>query len=206
MRFRDITPAQLTPGDVIIDHLGENPPVTVLRWAEWDQDRFGRWMMRFWSTSPTAGEGYMTYGPNGFVRIRTTDPALPAASPLTAAERDHAVGWLLDCSYTDAEDCTDEQVVRIIDRHYDGAFEVFLIQSLLADTMDEAKARARAVRGARGGNAVRLTLKLADGTVYTLDLPLMPTTSWKSRLIHHPDLPYGADLVGAEWTYEAIQV
>lgn len=206
MRFRDITAEQLSPGDVIIDHHDENPDVTVLRWAEWELDRFERAVMRFWSTSPTAGAGYMTYGPGGFVRIRVTDSALPAASPLTPAERDHAVGWLLDCSYTDAEDCTDEQIVRIIDRHFDGAFEVFLISSLLADTMTEAKARARAVRGARGGDAVRLTLKLADGTVYTIDLPLMPTTGWKSRLIHHPDLPYGADLVGAEWTYEAIRV
>lgn len=66
----DITAEQLAPGDTIIDHIGDRPTVTILRWAEWDQDRFGRWMMRFWSRrDDTQAEGYMTFGPGGFARI-----------------------------------------------------------------------------------------------------------------------------------------
>lgn len=66
----DITAEQLAPGSVIVDHLGDRPVVTVLRWAEWEQDLFGRWIMRFWARrSDTLAEGYMTYGPGGFVRV-----------------------------------------------------------------------------------------------------------------------------------------
>lgn len=62
----------LCPGDVIVDTYGERPPVTILRWAVWEPDRFGRYMMRFWSRRhDTGAEGFMSYGPGGIAPIQT---------------------------------------------------------------------------------------------------------------------------------------
>lgn len=61
----------LCPGDVIVDQLFDDQPnATVLRWAEWDKDQFGRYMMRFWCRADDGREGFMSYGPGGIVHIK----------------------------------------------------------------------------------------------------------------------------------------
>lgn len=65
----------LSPGDIIVhDPWGERIDVTVLRWAVWEPDRFGRYMMRFWARRTDTGEeGFMTYGPGGIAHTRQED-------------------------------------------------------------------------------------------------------------------------------------
>lgn len=65
-----VTAKSLCPGDVIVDRLfDDRPDVTVLRWAEWDTDLFGRYMMRFWCAGD-GREGFMSYGPGGIAWIK----------------------------------------------------------------------------------------------------------------------------------------
>jgi hypothetical protein len=70
MTIVNIKAAQLCPGDVVVDQYEIRPDATILRWAEWDKDLFGRYEMRFWARREDNGtEGFVSYGPTGIATV-----------------------------------------------------------------------------------------------------------------------------------------